>query len=65
MGNKHRAKRAFEGLESYDKGYKDGLNDAKDCVAHWLEFAHEYQEKDIYQFIKEVIEDLEDLINDK
>ena len=57
--NKDRAYRAYEGLESYNAGYNDGVDDLKDYFLMWLEFANEYHSENIYEFLKETVKEVE------
>lgn len=31
-----RAKRAYEGTDAYEAGYKDGWEDCKNTILHWI-----------------------------
>lgn len=52
---KDSAKRAFEGLEAYDAGYKDGVEDMKLYFLTKLKYANENHKEDMYEFLVGVI----------
>lgn len=51
-----RAKRAYEGTEAYEAGYKDGFEDFRDKILKWvysiLEDNPDYEIKDMIKIIK-------------
>lgn len=53
---KERAKRAFEGTEAYEAGYRDGFEDFRDKILKWvdsiLEDNPDYEIKDMIKIIK-------------
>ena len=51
-----RAKRAFEGTEGYEAGYRDGFEDFRDKLLKWVDSILEdnphYEIKDMIKIIK-------------
>ena len=51
-----RAKRAFEGTEAYEAGYKDGFNDYRHLVLKWIDAVLEdnpdYRIKDMRKIVE-------------